>query len=207
MSVCVSDDSDNILITIPEETSIVITIAEPSISLQVVPENNINIILENEDAEVCVESVEPVLVTLVNTEIIVQVGCDQSGLTPPPGIADASKWLVIEKTAGENIQALRIVKFLDKDTVVYAHQSLTYADAKGIGMAITAGNTGELVQVLIMGVVEDVFFNFPANTLMFLADNGVITDTVPVSGHSVIVGECPTTDVFTLSIREPIILP
>lgn len=122
------------------------------------------------------------------------------------GFVSQAEWLVIEKIAGESISALRMVKFSDADTVVLANSNTSYSNAKAIGIALSSASTGATVRVLIMGIIEDPFFTFPAETLLFLGVNGIITSTPPTSGYSVVIGEAPAVGVVSLSIREPIIL-
>jgi hypothetical protein len=132
-----------------------------------------------------------------------------TGGIPGTGFVDQARWLVIEKVAGETISALRLVRFSDADTVVYATNNQTYNEAKAVGIATNGAALGGTVRVLIIGIMEDSFFAFPSNTLLFLGPDGTIVSTppsLPTAGYSVIVGEAPTNGVFSLSIREPVIL-
>jgi len=144
------------------------------------------------------------------TELFGQVGVDKNFQAGNggngTGFVSQAEWLVIEKIAGETISALNLVRFQDADTVKLATNNLIYADAKVTGIALNAAMAGGTVRVLIFGVIEDQYFSYPANTLLFLGANGTITDTAPLSGFSTIIGEAPAVGVITLSIREPTIL-
>ena len=131
-----------------------------------------------------------------------QIGSGGNGT----GFVNQAEWLVIEKIAAETISALNLVRFQDADNVVLATNNQTYADAKVTGIALNAASAGGTVRVLIFGIIEDPFFTFPPNTLLFLGVNGTITATPPSSGFSAIIGEAPAVGVVTLSIREPTIL-
>lgn len=122
------------------------------------------------------------------------------------GFVDQASWLVIEKNALTNMSAYNLVRFHDADTVELATNNTVYNEAKVVGITIAAALAGNKVKVLILGVLEDPFFTWPANTLLFLGANGIITSTPPTSGFSTIVGEAPVPGVFSLSIREPTIL-
>lgn len=120
--------------------------------------------------------------------------------------ATSAEWVVIEKKAGETISALNMLRLFDADTVVKSSNDGTRNEAKCIGIALTSGNTGDVIRVLILGLVSDAFFSYPAGTLLFLGTNGTITDIAPSTGYSAIIGEVPATGVFILSINEPIAL-
>lgn len=90
-------------------------------------------------------------------------------------------------TAGEDISALRMVKYDDPSTVSLADKDLI-TDAQTIGMAITAATTGNTVSVVTFGQVDDASFMFPVNTCLFLGDDGAITDIPPTTGHNVPIG-------------------
>ena len=120
------------------------------------------------------------------------------------GFISQAQWLIVEKTVLHDTEDLRMVKFYDSETVTYAKSNGTYAEARPIGITLTSGLTGQKVKVLILGLVEDESFIFPANTLLFLGPNGTITEVPPTSGYSVIIGEALAPGIVSLSIRPPI---
>jgi hypothetical protein len=122
------------------------------------------------------------------------------------GFVSQAEWLVIEKTAGETISALALVRFLDLNTVVNSTNNEDYFHAKVVGIALNGATTGGTVRILIFGIIEDPFFTYPANTLLFLGANGAITDIPPTTGFSSIIGESPAVGLISLSIREPKVL-
>ena len=120
--------------------------------------------------------------------------------------ASEAEWIVKNKIAGETISAFNIVRLYDANTIVKCSNNSTYSDARAIGISLSAGDAGDTIRVLILGIIENTFFNYPAGTLLFLGTNGTITDTAPTSGHLTIIGECPANGVFSISIKEPIVL-
>jgi len=127
------------------------------------------------------------------------------GFTVPPVVqsTEAAK-LVLTKTAGENISALKIVRLTASDNYVLADE-VTYNEALAIGVALNAASTGQQVRALTLGILEDAFFTFPLNTLLYLGSNGTITDTVPAT-HRVRLGYSLGPGAIFVKIEEPIIL-
>jgi hypothetical protein len=170
------------------------------------------IVMDEEVTSVSTDDTTEFLVYPIVPDIGVNVCCDQnsggggSSGGDGTGFVSQAEWLVIQKTAGETISALTLVRFQDANTVILATSNTTYAEAKVTGIALNAATIGGTVRVLIMGIIEDSFFTYPANTLLFLGINGTITSIPPTSGYSTIIGEAPALGVVTLSIREPTIL-
>lgn len=132
--------------------------------------------------------------------------CDDGSGGGGTGFVSQAEWLVIEKIAGEPISGYNLVRFLDSDTIVKATNNDTYNHSKVFGIAMNGGLTGSLIRILIFGVINDPFFSFPDDTLLFLGVDGTITGVPPITGFSTIIGECPVTGVFSLTIREPKVL-
>ena len=58
-----------------------------------------------------------------------------------------------------------------------------YDDARVSGITKFAGAENQSRATLVFGRIDDPFFNFPANTDLFLGENGNIVDTAPTVGH------------------------
>jgi hypothetical protein len=177
----------------------------------IVSEDSIEVTLGKSDLSISIELHRELQATISGTTALelsimlnpmLNVGSGGNGT----GFVSQAEWLVIEKIAGESISALNLVRFQDANNVVKATNDQTYADAKVTGIALNGASIGGTVRVLIFGIIEDPFFTFPANTLLFLGVDGTITSTPPLSGFSAIIGEAPAVGVVTLSIREPTIL-
>jgi len=120
------------------------------------------------------------------------------------GFVSQAQWLIVEKFASEELLEFRMIRFIDANTVSYAKPNGTLSEAKPRGITISRANPGEKVKILVTGFVEDSSFHFPNDTLLFLGPNGTITNTVPVSGYSTVIGESLVLGVICLSIRPPI---
>lgn len=88
------------------------------------------------------------------------------------------------------------MRFSSATTVVNSTNNEDYFHAKVTGIALNGAATGGTVRVLIFGIVEDPFFTYPANTLLFLGTNGTITATPPTTGFLSIIGEAPAISVL-----------
>ena len=140
--------------------------------------------------------------------MIVGGGSPSTGNTGNSGFVSEAQWLVINKTAHTNIPKYSFVVFRNTDEIQLSTAMGNYSEAKAVGIAITEGLQGQTVRVLLLGLVEDLnYFNFPANTLLFLGSNGEFTITPPDPdnvNYSVVVGEIVSPGVLSVKIREPI---
>ena len=106
--------------------------------------------------------------------------------------------------AAENISALRAVRLINANECELGDPDTIYEDAKVVGISLTAATTGNNVEVLTFGILEDPFFTFPLNEPIFLAPNGVVTDVPPTTGFSTQIGHSLGTGQIFINIREPL---
>lgn len=114
---------------------------------------------------------------------------------------------VIESyTAGETLSALTLVR--SNGTSVVKANPDTITNSEVLGLAITAAASGNQVNVLIFGTLEDASFSsFNLNKSIYLSDNGVMSQTIPVlpaSNYQVLVGKYLGSDTIFLSIEDSI---
>lgn len=126
-------------------------------------------------------------------------------LIPQVVNAEEASKLTLIKEAAETISALKLVKLNASDMFEIADKEL-YEDALVVGIAITAGAAGATIKAVATGIVEDLAFNFPLNDLLFLGNNGTITNIAPTTGHNVPVGYSLGTGAIFLNIEKPEIL-
>ena len=94
--------------------------------------------------------------------------------------ADSSTYLVIQRIAAEDIVRTDVLSYNAIGEVKLANNNTTPDDAFVVGMALNDASTGHLVDVLIMGVINDPAFNvFPLNSTIFLDTAGATTDVKP----------------------------
>jgi hypothetical protein len=95
--------------------------------------------------------------------------------------ADNSTYLVIQRIASESIIRTDVVAYNNMGEIKLANNNTTVDDAFVVGMALNNGNIGDLIDVLVMGIINDPIFNvFPLNSTIFLDTIGATTDVKPV---------------------------
>ena len=112
---------------------------------------------------------------------------------------------VVRKIATETISALKLVVPVDKDRVEIAEPSV-FADSMVLGVATTSGNNGDEIKVTTYGEIEDAFFNFPVNDLLYLGNNGTITNVAPSDPFHVSIGKSLGPGAIFIDIEQPIAL-
>lgn len=121
------------------------------------------------------------------------------------GSQSAAK-LIVTKLSSELISALQVVKLINADEVAIGSRN-TYNNSLILGIALNAApSIGLNVKVQTFGVLEDPFFNFPLNDLLFLGLNGTITNVEPVNGTRTMIGKSLGSGAIFISITEPVIL-
>jgi hypothetical protein len=126
--------------------------------------------------------------------------------------AELSKipYLRIEYSAGENISALKAVYVKASDGKAYVGKSNgTVAEGLVIGLALNAAVTNDPVDVILLGVLEDLSWSWSANELLFLSTSGSITSiapSLPTDTYSVVLGKALTSTKIMVSIDSPITL-
>ena len=128
-----------------------------------------------------------------------------------PGPQESVEKLAITRTSDGPISALKVVRLTSATTVDLGDSTIGYTEALVVGVALdTAVGAGSEIEILTYGVLEDAFFTFPVNDLLFLSSSGTITNVAPSLGggdtHRVIVGKSLGTGAIFISVEEPIIL-
>lgn len=126
--------------------------------------------------------------------------------SPDSTSTDIAKEIAFDATLGEDISALKVV-YIDTDQKAYvATNNDTYKKALALGMAKTAGVAGQIKSFISFGRFDDLFFNFPVGTDLYLGTNGTITDVVPSSGHLTFVGQSLGSGSIFFNVKKTIIL-
>jgi hypothetical protein len=96
---------------------------------------------------------------------------------------------------------------LDADgRAVYASNDQPDHFHKVLGMTLEAVSALSPVNILRGGEITEPSWNWVLNAPVFLSTNGLLTQTSPTSGFSLIVGFPVTTTKLFVSLREPIFL-
>ena len=127
------------------------------------------------------------------------------------GPQESVEKLALERLSDQAISALKLVRLTSDTTVDIADATLTYGESITAGIATsTAAGVGQTIFIQTYGVVEDPFFTFPLNDLLFLGASGTITNVAPSLGagdtHRVVVGKSLGVGSIFITIEEPIIL-
>lgn len=108
--------------------------------------------------------------------------------------------------AGETISAVKaiysngVALFLGDANTDYQHASI-------VGISITGGNTADEIRYLIDGPLYDSSFSFTDGEPVFLALNGGLTQTDPMTlgyTYRVLIGYATGTNGININIQEPI---
>ena len=118
-------------------------------------------------------------------------------------IVDSAKRLSDTRICDENISALKLVRAVNDTDIVLANKT-DYIESKVLGIALQTGVTGNEIEVLLFGKVEDSFFTFPLNQPLFLDLNGAITSTPPTTDFSVNIGHSLGLGAIFIDIKEQI---
>lgn len=110
---------------------------------------------------------------------------------------------VITKITDENISALKLVTATSL-TNIELSESDTFENSKVIGVSLSAAISGNSVNLIEYGQLDDVLFSFNLNTPLYLSSGGVITDTIPIIGFSVQIGHSLGAGSIFINIQEPI---
>jgi len=123
------------------------------------------------------------------------------------GPQESVEKLSIERVADQAISALKVVRLTSSTNVDLADSTLTYEDAITAGVATsTTTGAGQTINIQTYGVLDDPFFTFPLNDLLFLGASGTITNVAPTTGHRVVLGKSLGVGSIFIEIQEPIIL-
>ena len=87
--------------------------------------------------------------------------------------------LVFKKTANEAISALGFVSLDSPETCVKVDPNDAESVSAGIGIALNSAPKGGQVSIVVAGIIEDPFLNFPVNSRLFMSNTGTITNIVP----------------------------
>lgn len=145
------------------------------------------------------------IVTVATSEIHV-VTMGQQGPQGPVGPIGPTGGSALSVYAGEALGGNRIVVLDGAGQAYYATNADPTHFHRVLGMTLNSGAMGEPVSVIRNGEVIEPSWNWTLYIPVFLGTNGLLTQTQPSTGFSLIVGFPVTTTKLFVSIREPIAL-
>jgi Uncharacterized conserved protein (DUF2190) len=110
------------------------------------------------------------------------------------------------KLTTDNLSALKCVTVVSPTEIKLAENDIDFETATVFGVAITAASAGSTLKIKTYGILNDSSFNWPANTQLYLDENGSLTDVAPTSGFRTLVATSNGTNEIFINIQEPIIL-
>jgi len=122
-----------------------------------------------------------------------------------PGEAGISGNTISIYPAGINMSGHRIV-IVENDILQYADSSNLEHSNLILGMTLGAVLQGNLGTVQTYGTIEEPSWNWTLKVPIWLSTQGLIQQTSPSSGFSLIIGFPTTSTKLFINIREPIFL-
>lgn len=187
-------------------TSVVVSSDTPKIQIIEGDSTSLQLALENYVVRI-VDDGTSILVES-NVTDTVQVETLMPGPQGEPGaVSDTAKRLTITRKLTSTTSPMKFVK-ADSPTHVSVGQSNTvFGDAQIVGLTLNAGDAGDDVEILVMGVVEDpVFSGMNINEPLFLTTNGSSSQVPPNAGFSKEVGYHLGGNQIFVSLKPTIIL-
>lgn len=136
---------------------------------------------------------------MIEPKVIVAGLRGATGRAGEPGPAGGS---MVQRTAGATVSALRVV--YDLDGAVHA---LDYRDAAHIdlvlGLTLSAADAGQPLNVQRGGTIEDSAWSWTPGRV-YLGAAGMLTQTPPSDGYSVLIGAATAATRINLNIQDPI---
>lgn len=139
--------------------------------------------------------------TVLNGRAVVTVAQSQGRTGPQGPVGPSGGALVL--TAGETVSALKMVYELGGE--VFALDSQDAANIyRWVGVAVTAGTTGNDVTVQRSGELEDNSWSWTDGERVYLGASGTLTQVPPVVGYYQLVGTAVSPKRVLLNIQDPI---
>lgn len=148
---------------------------------------------------------ETVVVTqqLVDRFVVITRGIP--GPAGPPGPPGSGGAQYIELPAGEAIGGHRVVYGRDGE-VFHASSDDTESASAVIGISLGAAAVGTTAQILVAGLVAESSWNWLPSKPIFLGLNGVLTQTPPAAGVSLVIGVPTASNSMSINVQMPITL-
>ncbi len=131
-------------------------------------------------------------------------------LLPTSSVTDEAKAVVVNRIAHGEILKGEVVRPFSGNSVTLSDPTDTLIKADSIGVAMNDVADGGDVKILILGILSDPSFSvFAINSILFLDDDGGITDVKPVNPtkkFQVIVGKYLGANEILINIQTPLAL-
>ncbi len=152
-----------------------------------------------------------VLYTVAEPTIIIEsdvgtVNIIESILTGPQGAPGSAGNSIVNYPASIIIGGHRIVILNDLEKVEYADSTILSHANRIVGMSTGAAVTDANVTIQTYGEISEPSWNWILNTPIWLGVNGLMTQTPPTVGFSLIIGFPISSTKMFINFHEPIFL-
>jgi hypothetical protein len=91
------------------------------------------------------------------------------------------------RNASETISALKCLYSIDANNIARAQDNVSLLEASVFGVALTAANINESVQIQTSGTLRDTSFTWASGTYLYVGTDGALTDVAPTVGFRTLV--------------------
>lgn len=188
------DNEELVTIQSQEEDAVVTTVIPANAGVQVVDITELETLIQTAEEPVIFQTTEEVSNTFETSP--------PRGLKGEPGAAAGT---TVEYPIAYAVSGHRMVVLNEDQEVIYADNTIVAHANKILGMTIGAATVGN-VFIQSGGELTEPSWSWTLDVPIWLSTNGLLTQTVPVSGFSLIIGFPVTATKIFINIREPIFL-
>lgn len=129
----------------------------------------------------------------------------ETGQQGPPGRPGEVGAAYVEFVAGVALGGHRAARLLNGEAVYADHTSVADANVV-LGITRGAAATGAVAQIQFAGLMNEPSWNWTPDQPVFVGLAGVLTQTPPASGFSLIVGVATASNQIFIGAKAPIVL-
>ncbi len=178
--------TDTISLEATLDTSVQLKIIENTTELEVVVNDNLTTEVRNEVS---------ILEVTVPNDISIDIITDNAQLIVPGTNR-------ITFTLGDTVYSGRAVEVNNQGLAILA--SSTGSGFGIIGVAVQSGTVGQKIEVVTYGSFTDTSYNLIPDEPLFLRENGIISQSPPSTGVTVVIGSAITPTTMFIRIEQPI---
>ncbi len=114
--------------------------------------------------------------------------------------------ITISKIAGDVLGGHKIVKLNSSGKAIYADKDIIEDANQVLGITKHSASANESIYIQTYGEMIEPTWNWNLALPIFLGNNGVLTQTAPTSGFTLIIGFPLTVTSIYIDIKQPIII-
>jgi hypothetical protein len=188
------DNEELVTIQVQEEGSVTTTVVPQGAGVQHVDIDELETVIQTVD--------EPVIFQTTDEISSVFEASPPRGLRGEPG---ATAGQLLEYPVGHIVSGHRVVVLNSEQKVIYADRTISEHANIVLGITTKAATDGD-VTVQVSGELTESSWNWTLGTPIWLNTSGLMTQTPPIAGFSLIIGFPISSTKMFISIREPLFL-